>query len=79
MSGDDLIFTIWARCGRAIDAIQDALAANLTTSDDDADDPTAREQLTRAMAATKLLRAHIETTYDLLNGGAELKEGVCRE
>jgi hypothetical protein len=76
MSGGDLIFTISVRCGRAIDAIEDALAQNLTTSDDDTDSPTAREQLTRAMNAAKLLREHIGATYDLANGQAELKGGA---
>jgi hypothetical protein len=58
-----------------MDEAEEALSGTLETDEDDTDCMEAREMLTRATAAVKSLRDHLESTYDFCgNGQAELKE-----
>jgi len=72
-----ILFFIRVRCDRLVDAVEEALADPLTTGDDETDSPEAREKLTRAVNAAKLLLAHLDEHFEFKNGMAEPKEDVC--
>ena len=80
VTAEETLCHIRLACERTIDAGQDALAENFVTSEDDpSDNPEARKAVEKAIAAAKLLRAHIDANYECGSGFAEVKEGSCLE
>ena len=67
---------MWARCGRLISEVQDALCEPLESADSD-DSPEAREQLHKVSAAVQEIRRHLETSYHIGNGQCDRKETPC--
>jgi hypothetical protein len=77
---EEKLCSIRLACERTIGNGEDALAENFVTSEDDATDlPEFRKAVEKAIAAAKLLLAHIDTNYDCGSGFAEVKEGSCLE
>ena len=71
---EKILYVINAQCDEVIDRCLVALGGPLETTDDTTDSTEAREQLTHALAAAKLLRKALSETYDFVYGFAEPKE-----
>ena len=77
---EQTLLAIRTKCERAIDSCSDALDEPLTATDDETDSLVARENLEHAMAAAKLLLAHLEERFEFAYGMAEPKEEqACQE
>jgi hypothetical protein len=77
---DALLFRIRAQADQVIGNVRDAMQYPLTTEDDPKDSPEAREKLTQAERAAKVLAAHLDKFFEFSNGSAERKqEEPCPE
>ena len=72
-----MLCVIRGQCAKLIDVGGDALDQPLTTAESDADSAEAREALTRAVSAAKLLLAHLEENYEFGFGVADYKGESC--
>jgi hypothetical protein len=73
MLPESVLADIRSDCDAVIDACGDALESPLTT-EDEGDDPTARNHLERALKAARELRTHLDDHYENVNGFLEVKE-----
>jgi hypothetical protein len=73
---NSVLFAVRHRAGRLVEDGEYALQSPLTTGDDNSDSSEAREAMTKAVSATKLLIGHLDERFDFDfdDGSAQPKE-----